>query len=900
MKPRVIPTLLSMLAAALVGAALPGWAQLIYSENFDADVNPSGNWVTNALANSPVDLFFDYSTIGIPSAPNSTGGTTRGVKLNANLGTPPGASGTGVFPGGVSVSPMNFSLPVSGNWVIHCDWWINFNGPAPGGGSGSTQEGGLGFGTVGTSAQVVGQADSLFFVTTGDGGTSSDYRIYSGAFQASLQDGNPAYLAGIRNNTAPLYSTNFPGQSAPAAQLALYPQQTGTAQNGTLSFKWHDFKIEKIGPYVTWSVDNVPLAIVDATTNGIVGDKLLLTYSDINSGNSTDPNAGALSFSLYDNLRVSNVVATVVSVTATGPIASETGPSPGIFTFTRTTTGTPLTVNYTVGGTASNGIDYTNALGGPLSGTITFAAGDSSTNLTFVPIDDTLSEPVETVIVTVANGVGYVAAGSATATILDNNDPPLLIASAGAPSMYERHTNDYASVKITRWGDTTVPLVLDASNFTYAGSAVLNTDYIINSNVFPFNIDANTVETLINLVSPLDNAVYTGNKTIVIGLAAGTGFSVASSNATLTIIDDENPPAPVLYTNPLTSAADAVNWNRTFANGDLATLGPDFETSFGYDLTANASGGGIIAPPPGGANNALRVTVNKTVGSNAGVDLYPTNFSFSGDYAVRFNMNVIIDSGSGTTQGPIFGINHDGKETNWWAGSGVASGGPWASDGVWYWISADAGAAAGDYLLFTGLNGALPNTGWTHPIPAGLAVNFTNAFKGPPAPYTGYAGPGLVANDPPPPVGTADTSTWTDVQIKQIGRIVTLYLNKIQVFTYSNTTTFTNGTLMLGYSDPFDSVGAPSGAVYYANLSVVRLGPPQITSINRSGSTVTVKFSSSDGTDTVGSFKLQKSTLVTGTYADDNTATVTQLPDGTYQATTTSTPATQFFRIRKL
>ena len=306
---------------------------------------------------------------------------------------------------------------------------------------------------------------------------------------------------------------------------------------------------------------------------------------------------------------------------------------------------------------------------------------------------------------------------------------------------------------------------------------------------------------------------------------------------------------------------------------------------------------GPIAPPPGGATRVLRATVNKVVASNAGLNLYPTNVSFSGDYAVRFNMNIVIDTAGGTTQGPLFGINHGGRQTNWWAGSGVVSGGPWASDGVWYWISADGGASAGDYILQTGLGGALPNTGWERPIAAGLLDNFVNVFKGPPAPYSGYAGPGLVGNDPPAAGG--DTRNWTDVEIKQIGTNVSLYLNKTRVLTYNNTTTFTNGTLMLGYSDPFNSVGNAPGAVYYANLSVVRITPPVISKITRLGSNVTINFTSPDGTDSVSTLKLQKATLVTGPYADDNSAVITQLPDGTYQATTTSADATQFFRIRK-
>jgi hypothetical protein len=420
----------------------------------------------------------------------------------------------------------------------------------------------------------------------------------------------------------------------------------------------------------------------------------------------------------------------------------------------------------------------------------------------------------------------------------------------------------------------------------------------VNSNLFPFTIDAGLTETNINLVSPLDNGAYTGNKVVTIGLAAGGGISVATSNAILTIIDDENPPATVLYSNPLNNPADAVNWGLTYANGDLATYGgTDYEASFGYDLVADPMGVGPIAPPPGGATKVLRATVNKVVASNAGLNLYPTNVSFSGDYAVRFNMNIVLDTAGGTTQGPLFGINHGGKQTNWWAGSGVVSGGPWASDGVWYWISADGGAAAGDYMLQTGLGGALPNTGWQRPIAAGLLDNFVNVFKGPPAPYSGYAGPGLVGNDPPAAGG--DTRNWTDVEIKQIGTNVSLYLNKTPVLTYNNNTTFTNGTLMLGYSDPFNSVGNAPGAVYYANLSVVRITPPVISKITRLGSNVTINFTSPDGTDSVSTLKLQKATLVTGPYADDSSAVITQLPDGTYQATTTSADATQFFRIRK-
>lgn len=116
------------------------------------------------------DLYFDYSTAGIPLSPNSTNSDTHGLKMCANLDP-----ATQVFPSGVSVSPVGFSI--TENFDMRFDMWMNFNGPMPAGGSGSTVVGGAGYGTAGTSAQVAGVADSVFIGATVDGGSSADYRV---------------------------------------------------------------------------------------------------------------------------------------------------------------------------------------------------------------------------------------------------------------------------------------------------------------------------------------------------------------------------------------------------------------------------------------------------------------------------------------------------------------------------------------------------------------------------------------------------------------------------------------------------------------------------------------------------------------------------------------------------
>lgn len=111
-----------------------------------------------------------------------------------------------------------------------------------------------------------------------------------------------------------------------------------------------------------------------------------------------------------------------VNVSATGDGAEQGGTS-GSFTVSRTgILDAPLTVNYTVGGTATAGSDYT-----ALSGTVTIPAGSgvgtNSATVSFTPINDASVEGTESIIVTVSADPAFVigAAASASANIIDND-----------------------------------------------------------------------------------------------------------------------------------------------------------------------------------------------------------------------------------------------------------------------------------------------------------------------------------------------------------------------------------------------------------------------------------------------------------------------------------------------
>ena len=284
-------------------ALAPVHAQTMFSDDFDSD--HTANWSVSTLGTgSDANFFFDYSTVGIPSAPNSVGGTTLGLRLRANQ---TGLGGT--FPGGVSVSPNGVSFAGNNNYELRFDMWLNFNGPAPAGGSGSTQITGAGIGTAGSSAQIAGGAiDSLNFGTSGEAGSSVDYRAYSPANPTGYPDASPVFAAGAhtgnRNNTDPYYA-GFGGATAPAAQVTLFPQQTGATAAGAQGWAWREARIVRYGDTVQWFIDGTLLATVDLTTAGTLGGgNILFNYYDINATVSSDVNSPSLLFGLIDNVRV--------------------------------------------------------------------------------------------------------------------------------------------------------------------------------------------------------------------------------------------------------------------------------------------------------------------------------------------------------------------------------------------------------------------------------------------------------------------------------------------------------------------------------------------------------------------------------------------------------------------
>jgi len=109
----------------------------------------------------------------------------------------------------------------------------------------------------------------------------------------------------------------------------------------------------------------------------------------------------------------------VVTVTATDGSAAEAGTTTGMYRISRTgATVSSLSVSFTMGGSAQNGVDY-NAITSP----VTIPARASYVYVTLRPIDDSVQEGNETAILTISTDPNYVIGSSSSATItIQDND----------------------------------------------------------------------------------------------------------------------------------------------------------------------------------------------------------------------------------------------------------------------------------------------------------------------------------------------------------------------------------------------------------------------------------------------------------------------------------------------
>lgn len=224
----------------------------------------------------------------------------------------------------------------------------------------------------------------------------------------------------------------------------------------------------------------------------------------------------------------------IVTIQATAAAGAEAGPANVVFTITRTGgTTEPLSVDFTLGGTAAAGSDF-QAVASP----VTIPAGAASVAVTLRPIDDPAVEGAETVTFTLRANAAYVlgTAVSASATIADNDTPPparTVTVAALLPFTIELGIPE-GQFLVTRTGSLTQPL---AVRLAVRGTATNGTDYERIQDAVTIPAGKSSVRIP---VAPLRDRKVEGTESVELEVVADAAYAVGTAKrATVQIFDDD-------------------------------------------------------------------------------------------------------------------------------------------------------------------------------------------------------------------------------------------------------------------------------------------------------------------------------------------------------------------------
>ncbi|HEY9690816.1 MAG TPA: Calx-beta domain-containing protein, partial [Oculatellaceae cyanobacterium] len=297
---------------------------------------------------------------------------------------------------------------------------------------------------------------------------------------------------------------------------------------------------------------------------------------------------------------------------------TEDGTTNLVYTFTRTgSTTNALTVNYGVAGTATFNTDYTQTGAASFTattGTISFAAGSTTTTLTLDPTADTTIENDETVGLTLTAGTDYtIGTTTAVTGTITNDDFPIITIAATDATAAETATGITPNPGIftfTRTGSTTNTLSV---NYTLTGTATNGTDYTTLPTNVTFAAGSSTATVTVN---PTDDSIYEDTETAILNLATGTGYTIGTT-ATATVNLADNDPQFTINLSPdqtiiegNTSPQNAT-YTVSLSNPSTQTITVNYATANGTALTGSdyTSTTGTLTFNPGVTSQAINIPI---------------------------------------------------------------------------------------------------------------------------------------------------------------------------------------------------------------------------------------------------------------------------------------------------
>lgn len=591
-----------------------GFANVGIGTNIFGSATVQGNYIGTDVTGN-VALNNPRWGIAIGSASNIIGGATPGAR-NVISGNTVGIQFGGFTTGSVSANV------VQGNYI-----GLNQAGtaPIPNTGDGIRLE---------AAAPNLSANNIIGGIASGAGNTiafngASGINVSSGTGN-SIRENSIFSNGGLGIDLAPsgVTANDLGDADTGANNLQNFPVLTsvvsngdGTTIQGTLNSK----------PNTTFQIDFYSNAACDPSGNGEgarffdttsvttdangnatinLASSVTLVSGRVLTATATDPAGNTSEFSPCDS---TNTAGSLQFSSASYYVLEDVGNA--VITVTRAggTKGT-LSVNYsTADGTAVAGSDYT-----AVAGTLVFADGETSHTFTIPIADDLVSEPDETVTLSLSGPTDLEVIGGpprAIMTIQSNSTPLFLIPNGiDVPEGDSGTTNGLVTVSLTAQTGRTVTADFNTASF----SATSGVDFVAASGSISF-APATTTQTI--TVSVIGDTLNEFNETFFVVLSNVTNASVFDS-ASVRIIDDD--PARIDSVTPAAgriSGGQQIKLTGTFARLSTVKMGG---VSASWFFTNSANPSAITVLTPAHAVGAVQIDLTQSSG-----DLYSKANAFA-------------------------------------------------------------------------------------------------------------------------------------------------------------------------------------------------------------------------------------------------------------------------------
>ncbi len=334
-------------------------------------------------------------------------------------------------------------------------------------------------------------------------------------------------------NNAPTVANAIPNQSATVGTAFTYAFPTNTfndADSDSLTYSATKSDDTALPSWLTFTTGTRTFS--GTPQSGDVGTlSVKVTANDGNSGSISEP------FNIVVSA-AAPIIPTVDFSSSSSSVLEDAGTHNVTINLSSAAPSGGLTLTYTVGGnaTAGSGNDFTIQN----QGTLNVTAGATTATIPVVIIDDSnpITEPVETVILTLTDGTGYTLGSTTivhTLTITDNDEPlpgtPALTLSQNTLTLTEGTTGSY-TIELATEPTATVTVAIVSSN----------TDITISpSSPLTFTTtNWDTAQTVTVHAGQDDDTTH--DTAILTHTASGGDYGTVTGSVTVTVTDDDTTP----------------------------------------------------------------------------------------------------------------------------------------------------------------------------------------------------------------------------------------------------------------------------------------------------------------------------------------------------------------------